>query len=174
MIDNTFTPLHVDDLLVNPVNLIAKNWMLITAGNSTSYNTMTASWGGLGHMWNKPCAFIVIRPQRYTFEFTERFDSFSLCFFDEIYRHALNVCGSKSGRNTDKVKEAGLHTLFTPKGTPVFREASLVLECKKLYAQLCVEENFIDKSIIDAVYPKKDFHKLYIAEITDAWTKVGE
>lgn len=168
-----FVPLSIDDLLVNPVNMIANDWMLITAGNKESFNTMTASWGGIGHLWNKPVAFIFIRSQRYTFEFVEKSELFSLSFFEGSYRQALNICGTKSGRNTDKVKEAGLTPLFSPEGTPLFREANLVFECRKLYGQQMTEDNFIDTSILSNFYPHKDIHKLYIGEIVNAWTKIA-
>ena len=169
-----FSSLEVKDLLVNPATLIGNDWMLITAGDSSSFNTMTASWGGLGHMWNKPVAFIVVRDHRYTYEFIERCDTFSLSFLGEGYRKALNICGSKSGRDTDKVKEAGLTPTFTLNGTPAFREAKLILECRKLYGQMLVEEGFIAKDIIGKMYPQKDFHKLYIAEIIGTWAKKEE
>ncbi len=168
-----FVSLSIEDLLVNPVNIIAKDWMLITAGNEESFNTMTASWGGIGNLWNKPVAFIFVRPQRYTFEFLENSKYFSLSFFEGSYRQALNICGTKSGRNTNKVKDAGLTPLFSPKGTPFFREANLVFECRKLYGQLLTEENVIDSSILSSFYPHKDFHKLYIGEIVNAWTKIS-
>ena len=92
----------------NAVKLIGKEWMLITAGNMENYNTMTASWGNIGFLWGKPVATIYVRPQRYTLEYIEREECFTLSFFPEQYRKALNICGTKSGRDTDKVKEAGL------------------------------------------------------------------
>lgn len=167
-----FTSLSINDLSVNPVNLIAKDWMLITAGNQSSFNTMTASWGSIGHLWNKPVAFMFIRPQRYTYDFVERNELFSLCFFEDKYRQALNICGTKSGRDTDKVAQAGLTPAFTPNGTPAFQDAKLVFECKKLYNQMLTEDSFVDSSIIGSFYPQKDLHKLYIGEIVSAWTKV--
>ena len=167
-----FVSLSIDDLLVNPVNIMANDWMLITAGNKDSFNTMTASWGSIGHLWNKPVAFIFVRSQRYTFEFIERNELFSLSFFEGSYRQALNICGTKSGRNTDKVKEAGLTSIFSPQGTPSFNEANLVFECRKLYSQQLAEENFVDSSVLSNFYPQKDMHKLYIGEIVNAWTKI--
>ena len=114
---------------------------------------------------------VFVRPQRYTFEFTERKDEFTLSFFDEKYRHALDVCGSISGRDVNKVQESGLTPYFTEAGNPAFAEATLVLECKKLYADFLKEDDFLDKKIVDSLYGQKDFHKMYVAEIVHAWVK---
>ena len=137
----------------NVIKLICQDWMLVTAGDQEKFNMMTASWGSMGYLWNKPVVMVFVRPQRYTFEFTEKKDEFTLSFFDEKYRHALNVCGSVSGRNVNKV------------------QATLVLECKKLYTDFLKEEAFLDKKIVDSQYGQKDFHKVYVAEIVHAWVK---
>jgi len=154
-----------EELSVNVFDLIGNEWMLITAGEPGKFNTMTASWGGLGHLWDRNVSFCFVRPQRYTFEFMERSTRYSLCFFGHGHRAALNYCGTHSGRDVDKVKAAKLTPLFTAKGTPYFAEARLVLECRKLYAQFLDESSFVDTSIPGAVYPGKDFHRLYVGEI---------
>ena len=94
-------------LTMNPFTLIGDQWLLITAGTPEHCNTMTASWGGVGVLWAEPSATCYIRPQRYTKEFVDNSDYFTLCFFDESYRKALNLCGSTSGRDVDKIKECG-------------------------------------------------------------------
>ena len=104
----------------NVIKLIGQDWMLVTAGDQEKFNMMTASWGSMGYLWNKPVVMVFVRPQRYTFEFTEKKDEFTLSFFDEKYRHALNVCGSVSGRNVNKVQESGLTPYFTEAGNPAF------------------------------------------------------
>ena len=103
-----YTELNPYKINENVFKLLDVQWMLITAGNEDKYNTMTASWGGLGVLWNKSIATIYIRPQRYTFEFVENNSIFNLSFFDKKYKPALNFCGSKSGRDYDKAKETGL------------------------------------------------------------------
>ncbi|MDT8309371.1 MAG: flavin reductase family protein [Bacteroidales bacterium] len=148
----------------NMIKLIGTDWMLITAGTADNLNTMTAAWGGLGFLWNKPVAIIYIRTQRYTIEFVERASHFSLSFLSEYYRDILTYCGTTSGREVDKIKESGLQPAFTDSGTPYFNEARLVMECKKLYADLIREENFIDQKMLKH-YTKKDYHKFYIGEI---------
>ena len=111
-----FREISVEELKDNPFTLINKDWMLITAGNREKHNTMTASWGGVGELWGRYVSTIYIRPQRYTLEFVEREDYYSLCFFGPEYRQALNLCGSKSGREVDKDAATGL--------TPCFDEAA--------------------------------------------------
>ena len=155
----------------NVFSLIGDQWMLITAGTEDKCNTMTASWGGLGVLWGKPVATVYIRPQRYTLEFVEREDTFTLCFFGEAYRKALTLCGSKSGRDVDKVKECGF-TVATAEGAPYFEEADLVLVCKKAYWQDMDPSHFLDGEIDGKWYPQKDYHRIFIGEILEVLRKV--
>ena len=147
----------------NVFRRIGEQWMLVTAGEKTGFNTMTASWGGLGVLWGKNVAFCFIRPQRYTFEFLERNDRFTLSFYGEEMRDALNLCGSKSGRDVDKAKLAGLTPVFSD-GTVYFREASAVLICRKMYYQDFDPKNFLDKSIFQN-YKNRDYHRMYVGGI---------
>lgn len=161
---NNFVKISPDKIGENPFKLLGKDWMLVTAGRDGDFNTMTASWGGVGILWNKPICHIYIRPQRHTYSFTEKYDSFTLSFFDEKYRNALNICGSKSGRDTDKVKETGLTPAFTEHGNVFFSEAKLVIECRKIYYQDITPEFFLDKSIAGN-YKNNDYHRMYIGEV---------
>lgn len=147
----------------NPFKLIGKDWMLVTAGTPERFNTMTASWGGLGILWERPAAFVFIRPTRYTYEFVERSARFTLSFFEERYRPALQYCGSHSGRDADKIKEAGL-TPVKGENIVYFEEARLVLACRKLYFQDIIPDRFLDPTI-GSMYPKKDYHRQYVGEI---------
>ncbi len=149
----------------NVFKLIGKDWMLITAGSPDAFNTMTASWGAMGILWGRRVALVVVRPQRYTFEFMERSATFSLSFFDESYRSVLNFCGTHSGRDVDKVAATGLTPLTADDGTIYFAEARLVLVCRKLYAQDLDSEAFIDKAILPEAYPAQDYHRMYVGEI---------
>lgn len=163
--------ISVDNLNGNIINLIGKDWMLVTAGNVSSFNTMTASWGSMGFLWGKPVVTIFIRPQRHTYGFIESSDVFTLSFFSEEYRKALTLCGTKSGRDTDKVKESGI-TPYAPMSDCVsFEESRLVIRCRKLYKSLLSEENFIDKDILPKWYKDGDLHYVYIAEIEQIWAK---
>ncbi len=162
---NHFKEILPEVLRKNPFQLIGKEWMLITAGNEEKANTMTASWGGLGVMYGKNVAYIVVRPQRYTKEFLDQEETFSLSFLDKEYRPALNYLGTVSGRNEDKISKSGL-TLAYLDGTPYFGEASNVLICRKLFRQPMQEEAILDEKLNNTWYPGKDYHILYIAEIT--------
>jgi len=152
------------DLKESACKLIGKDWMLITAGTEDKVNTMTASWGGLGQMWNKPVAFVVIRPQRYTKEFVDAQDTMSLSFYPEQYRRQLTYLGTASGRDEDKIGKARLTVNYLD-GTPYFEEANIVMVVKKLYEDAYKPECFLDKTLIGKLYPDSDYHTLYICEI---------
>lgn len=148
----------------NPFKMIGKDWFLITAGDENHVNTMTAGWGGLGVMWGKDVVFIVIRPERYTKEFVDKFDTFSLSFFDENHKKEMLYLGSVSGRQENKIQKSGL-TVLREDNIPYFKEAKTKMLCKKLYAQEMKEECFVDKELIEKWFPKKDFHIMYVGEI---------
>ncbi len=152
------------DIDKNAIRLITEDWALLTAGDADGWNTMTVSWGGLGELWGKDVAFVFVRPQRYTKEFIDGSEYFTLSFFDESHKGALRVCGTKSGRDIDKAKETGLTPVFE-NGTTHLAQAELVLVCKKLYAQDMTPDCFVDKSIIDENYKANDFHTSYVGEI---------
>lgn len=155
----------------NSTALFADDWAIITAGTPEKFNMMTASWGCLGNLWNKPVALCFVRPQRYTFEFTEREDNYTLTFFDENYRDKLQYLGTVSGRDEDKVKGSGFTPKILPSGNISFEEARLIIECKKIYVDFFHEINFMDTTIIPNFYSTKDFHRIYIGEITNVWEK---
>lgn len=166
-----FTRVDPADIGDNPFKLIGADWMLLTAGPTTAYNTMTASWGGVGVLWNKNVAWCVVRPVRYTYEFMEKADTFTLTFFEEKYREALLLCGSKSGRDIDKAAATGLTPISGELGgATTFKQARLVIECRKLYFHDVDPGNFIDPAI-DKNYPEKDYHRMYVGEIVNCWVK---
>lgn len=154
----------------NTFDMIGKDWALVTAKNGDGCNTMTISWGGLGIMWNKPVAFTFIRPQRFTYGLVENENYFTISFYDEKYRKALQFCGSKSGRDYDKAKECGL-TPVNDEDAPYFEEAKLVLVCKKFYAQDLTEESVIAKDETAPFYNGDDYHKMYISEVVKVLEK---
>jgi len=156
--------ISVEELKLNPFTSIGKEWMLIVAGNKEKHNMMTAAWGGLGFMWGKNTATMVIRPQRYTMEFVDRQDYYSLCFFDKEYKSALSYCGANSGRDVDKAKETGLTVVFDAEA-PYYAEARLVIICKKLYKQQFAPECFIEAELDKRWYPEKDYHECFIGEV---------
>ena len=152
----------------NAFDLISKQWMLVTAGNASSFNTMTASWGGVGFIWNKHVAFLFIRPERYTHDFIERESRLTLSFYKEEFRGILQFCGTKSGRDVDKVKETGLKPVVLESGAMTFEQARLTLDCRKLFKSPMAAANFIDKSILEKWYgnqPGGSLHDVYVVEI---------
>ena len=152
----------------NLFGLIGNDWMLITAADGEKINTMTASWGTAGILWNKPVGVCFIRPQRYTYAFTEATDRMTFAFFSEEYRRALQYCGSHSGRDGDKFVATGLTPAFTEgeHSVPYPAEARLVMVCRKLYADDLKEDCFLDPALL-ANYKAKDYHRFYICEIED-------
>ena len=166
-----FTKIDPWDIDGNVFRRIGEQWMLVTAGDKTACNTMTASWGGLGVFWREPAATIYVRPQRYTKEFIDRQKYFSLTFFGEEYRDALNLCGAKSGRDVDKVKECGFTVEYGQGDTPYFAQAELVLICEKLYVGELQPEGFLDRAEAEKWYPRQDWHHVYIGKIVEALQK---
>lgn len=136
-----FREVKIEELQFNPFTKIGKEWLLITAGDSEKFNTMTASWGGVGVYWGKNVVTTYIRPQRYTKEFVDSNDTFTVAFFDETYREALNICGTISGRDINKIEKAGLTPYFVD-DTVAFEEANMIIVCKKLYHGNMPPENF--------------------------------
>ena len=161
---------NVYDLKFNPMHDIAKDWMLVTAGDEKNgFNTMTASWGHVGSIWGHgggmPTAICYVRPQRYTRQFIDREPLYTLSFLPvEKYRKALSYLGTRSGKNEDKVTNAGLHPVFG-EGFTYFEEASLVLVCRKIYQTPILENGFVDKQVLENCYPERDFHDMYLGEI---------
>ena len=166
-----FEKVNIQDLKFNPFDEISNHWLLISAKKDGVVNTMTASWGQLGHLWGKNVMTVYIRPQRYTKEFVDNSEYFTLSFLPEEKREALNVCGRVSGRDVeDKWAEAGLHPYYVD-GTTAVEEADLVFVCRKLYAQDMLPECFTDDASDEKWYPKKDYHTMYMAEIVKVLEK---
>ncbi len=154
----------------NIIKMLSEDWMLITSGNKEQFNMMTASWGGLGFLYQKPVAFCFINPARYTYQLMEKNDTYTLSFYTEAYRDALNICGTKSGRDTDKIKESGLTPIVTPSGNHAFSEAWMIIECKKLVSQSFIPEAVNDGALKES-WTGKAMHKMYIGEIVNVWVK---
>ena len=165
-----FQEISIDSLEFNPFHKIQKEWMLITAGDEKKSNTMTASWGGLGVLWGKNVATCYIRPQRYTKEFVDTRDTFTLSFYPAEKKGALSYLGKVSGRDEDKVKKVGFTPAFT-NGNAYFEEAELVLVCRKMSRTLLRPEQFLDETVDGRWYPDKDYHEMYIAEVIDVLVK---
>ncbi len=160
--------IDINNLSIKAVDLWMNQWLLLTAGNQDDFNMMTVAWGSIGCMWSKPFVQIVVRPQRYTYQYMEKYDTFTLCAFPPKYHKDLKRLGTISGRDGNKIKRTAL-TIKQSESieAPSYNEANLILECKTIYFQDMKPEGFIDKSIINN-YPKKDFHRIYFGEILTA------
>ena len=155
--------INIRELKDNFVKMISNDWALLTAGTKDNFNTMTVSWGGIGELWGKDVCFVFVRPQRYTYEFMEKNDYFSLSFFGGEYKKELGICGSKSGRDIDKMAETG----FLPvdfENAVGYEQAKVNVVLKKLAYQDMKPDGFIDESIMNN-YANNDFHRVYVGEI---------
>lgn len=160
-------PIAAEQFLIKSHSLWADQWLLLTAGDFQQghFNTMTVGWGSFGTMWSRPFAQVVVRPTRYTYEFMNTYDTFTLCGLPEEYKKALTILGSKSGRDGDKIAEAGLTPIAASQvAAPGFAEAELLVECRKIYWDDMAPEQFLDSSIENS-YPLKDYHRIYFGEI---------
>ena len=151
--------------------LFSKATPLLSAGDQQRLNTMVIGWGGLGTLWGKPVCTVYVRPQRYTYEFMERQDYFTVSVLDASHADALRICGTRSGRDIDKVKTCGLSVAFGEGDAPYFEEAELVFVCRKLYADDMRGEKFVDGTIDSACYPGKDYHRVYVGEVVQVLKK---
>ena len=166
----SFVNIRPDEIEGNLIKRIRDQWMLIGAGTKGKANSMIGSWGFLGEMWGRDMAVCAVRPQRYTYEIMEQNNTYSLSFLPGEYRAVQNIFGSESGRDINKV-EGGPLTPAYKHETLYYEEAELVLFCRKVYAQDLEEELFLDPSILDAQYVKKDFHRFYYGEILEVMRK---
>ena len=161
----------------NAFELIGKEWMLVAAGTTEHFNMMTASWGGIGWLWNKPVAFVFVRPERYTYQFTEREDRMTLSFLgtdNEDMRRIMNFCGTASGRDHDKQAETGLTPVATEGGSVAFAEARLTVEGRKLFRSEMQAAHFLDKAVLERWYhdgPGGSLHTVYVIEIENVYTR---
>ena len=160
--------------LENAIQKIGKKWMLITAYDEANQrtNAMTASWGALGVLWSKSICVCFVRPQRHTYTLMEQNERCSIAFLGEEYREALRLCGSKSGRDGDKLAAAGLGSVALD-GVFAVREAKTILVCRKLYADDLKKDCFLDAALLSH-YAAEDYHRVYVLEIEKAYRKETE
>ncbi len=154
----------------NLFSLLGDRWALVTAGTAEQCNTMTVSWGGTGILWNQPVVTIYLRPQRYTKEFVDWEEYFTLAFFGPEHHDHLALCGSKSGRDVDKVTECGFTVKTAPCGAPYFEEAELVFVCRKRFVQPMDPAAF-PQEYKERFYAQEDYHVMYIGEIVEVLEK---
>jgi flavin reductase (DIM6/NTAB) family NADH-FMN oxidoreductase RutF len=155
------------ELRINAINQWDKNWFLLTAGSfiERKFNSMTVSWGSIGVIWGKPFVQVVVRPSRYTYEFIENYPDFTICSFSSEFKKVLNILGSKSGRDMDKINLSGLTPIQSKQvAAPAFKESNLILECRTMSKAPIKPDHFVDETI-ESHYPLKDYHASYFGEI---------
>ena len=155
----------------NAVKAIGDDWMLITVEDreNKKVNAMTASWGALGVLWNRPVCICFVRPERHTYSLMEREKNFSIAFFDSSKREALTFCGRASGRDTDKLEKCGF-TTERVNGVPMICEAEALLSCRILYEDDLKESAFLDKNLLSN-YASAGYHRMFVCEIKEAYKK---
>ena len=162
-----FKKVKREDLRLNPITMFADDWPLLTAGNKKNgYNTMTIAWGHIGAIWNKPTMVVYVRPQRYTKEFMDCNELFTVSVLSSEYKEALTYLGTTSGRDEDKVAKVGITPVFDDDAT-YFEEAKMVFICRIIYEDPIIEYGFLKESFVYQMYPEKDFHAMYIGEIVE-------
>lgn len=164
-----FRDICLRDFKENIIEIISKEYMLITAGNKDGYNMMTASWGFMGEMWGEDSVAVVVRPERYTMDFIESNDYFTLTFYGND-KDVHKVCGSKSGRDVDKTALTGLSPVANDNYV-YFKEARLVLIIKKKYVQPMDKSFLTDESIDEKWYKNGGWHNLIIGSIERIYVK---
>lgn len=165
-----FRKVSPEELQGNFIYKISREWMLVTAGNKDRFNMMTASWGGVGVLYNRPVAICFINPARYTYQIMENCDTYTLTFYPQEYRKALEYCGTKSGRDEDKVKGSGLVPVEVGTGAMAFRQANIIIECRKLVSQ-SISLDAINNPEEKSKRATQAMHKMYIGEIVNVWVK---
>lgn len=152
------------------------NWfrhaLLLAAGNEQQSNAMTIGWGGIGTLWGKKAVTVYVAERRYTKQFMDHAQYFTVMAFSERKEEVMEYMGTKSGRDGDKAKALGLHTAYTENGTPYYLEADLVLECRIMYAAPFDPQYFKD-DVPKRMYAKfpAGIHSMYIGEVINAWKK---
>lgn len=155
----------------NAVKLFADNWMILSAGKKSDMNMMTIAWGGLGELWSKPVVTVYVSTSRYTYKYMEENDYFTVTSFPEAYKDKLQYLGTVSGRDEDKLKGSGLTAEFTDLGNPIYKEANLAIECKKIYCHQFDKNNIPLEQRKWYDESKTGVHVMYIGEIVHVWKK---
>jgi flavin reductase (DIM6/NTAB) family NADH-FMN oxidoreductase RutF len=160
-------PISVERLIARPIALFNKQWFLLSCGDFAvgDFNCMTISWGSLGEVWGRPLVQVFVRPGRYTYQFMEKYATFTICSFPKEYHSTLNFLGTRSGRDSNKLADSRLTPMAAEVvDAPVYEEAELAIECRKMYWQDIDPSHFVVKSI-EQNYPMKDYHRVYFGEV---------
>lgn len=156
----------------NAVDLFSNDWMALAAGKEDDMNAMTIAWGGIGELWGKPVVTVYVNHSRYTHTLMELYDYFTVTAFPEEKRDALKYIGTHSRKTEkDKLKNAGLTTIFTELGNPTFKEGNLIIECRTIYSAPLEVDNMLNDDVIKSYKGNKPLHTMFIGEIVNVWKR---
>jgi flavin reductase (DIM6/NTAB) family NADH-FMN oxidoreductase RutF len=173
--EQLFKQISPEEISDNVFTLAGKDFYVVTAGKEEHYNSMVGSGGGFGLLLKKPTTWCFFRADRYTLELIEKEKTYTLSYFPKEYREQMLFLGSKSGRDSEKMKEAELTSVVTPSGDMSFKEARLILECKLTAITTATPNDYYVQEDIDfineAYNEAKVYRKLVFGEITHVWVK---
>lgn len=165
-------PIELTSLKPEIFRLFEEQPPLLTAGDRSSCNTMTIGWCQLGTLWHLPVCTVYVRPERYTYQFMEAQDYFTVSVLPESETQTIRVCGTKSGRDLDKIQECGLTLCYGAGDAPFFEEAELVLVCKKIFVQDMTPDCVVDGTNILPYYNATNgWHRIYTGQVVEAYMK---
>jgi flavin reductase (DIM6/NTAB) family NADH-FMN oxidoreductase RutF len=173
--DQLFKQISPEEICDNVFTLVGKVFPVITAGKEDHYNSMTASGGGLGMLFKKPTTWCILQANRYTLEMIQKEQTYTMSYFPNEYKEQILFLGSKSGRDSEKMKEVELTSVQTPSGDMSFKEARLIIECKLTALTTASPNDFYTqeaKDFINEAYKEANvYRKLLFGEITNVWVK---
>jgi flavin reductase (DIM6/NTAB) family NADH-FMN oxidoreductase RutF len=173
--DQLFKQISPEEVSDNVFTLVGKIFPVITAGKQDRFNSMTASGGGLGILFKKPTTWCILRADRFTLEMIQKEQTYTMSYFPNEYREQIVFLGSKSGRDTEKMKEVELTVIQTPSGNISFKEARLIFECKLTEVTTANPDDFYSQEarefINEAYKDPNDYRKHVFGEITHVWVK---
>ena len=165
-------PVELERLTPEILHVFGRQPPLLTAGDKTGLNTMTIGWCQLGCVWNLPTCTVYVRPERYTYQFMESHNYFTVSVFPADRKKDMAFCGTKSGRDVDKVKECGLTLCYGAGDAPFFEEAEWVLVCRKLFVQDLEASCVTDERVLKSYTPAMGgWHRAYVGEVVEAYQK---
>ena len=173
--DQLFTHISPEEICDNVFTLTGKVFPVITAGKEDQYNSMTASGGGFGLLFMKPTTWCILREDRYTLEIIQKEQTYTMSYFPHEYKEQVLFLGSKSGRDSEKMKEVALTSVQTPSGDMSFKEARLIIECKLTQLTTANPADFYPqetKDLINKAFKEANVYRKYVfGEITHVWVK---
>jgi flavin reductase (DIM6/NTAB) family NADH-FMN oxidoreductase RutF len=173
--DDLFKQINPSEIPGDVFTLVNKDFTVITGGNPEHYNSMVASWGGWGTLFNKPVTWCFLRSNRYTLELIRKNLTYTMSYFDDEYKEDIMPFGEKSGRDSNKMKETKLTSVQTPAGNLTYKEAKIIIECKLFEVTTIAPDDFqtedARKFMIDAHAETNDYHKIVFGEITNVWVR---